>query len=205
MTGSASQAERGRRRIVAGLLIAAAGAVTTLGSMFLPWYSVSVRIRSYADLSIVANARIDSAGLVCGAPSGGGCHVSAQVGALTGGVWDWRTLIAVGAAVVLVIVAARAMRPGRSRPEAAGPAPIRRGRWRVLAAAAAATAGLVAAAILVSPVGSAAAGQPGSHGQPLDLSSSLAYGAIVGLAGALVALTGTVLAGSRLPAHRDPD
>lgn len=225
--GPADLPESARRRPAAGRLIAAAGAAVTLGSMFLPWYSVSLRIRSYADLSVLALARIDGAGLQCSTPSGSGCHVSAQVGALAAGVWDWRTLIAVGAAAVLAVVVARAIRPAQppsaqpanARPAGArsadtAPARVKPTPWQVLAAFTAGTVALVTAAIVVSPVA-----QPGLPGPPLDLSSSPSYGAIVGLAGSLIALAGALLAApwatrmshrpaaaaaSRLPAPNHP-
>lgn len=193
MTGSQDATGPGGRQPVTGgqqvtgRLIAAAGAVVTLASMFLPWYSVNLRISSYADLSIMAIARINSAGLVCGRQPGHGCHVSAQVGPLTGGIWDWRPLIAVGAAAVLILVLAAAMRPAERRP-----APFRPARWRVLLGAAAVTAALVTAAVLVSPV--SAHSQPGLPAPSLVLTSSLSYGAFAGLAGALIALAGAVLA-----------
>ena len=152
---SADTAEPVRRRSSAGQLIAVSGAVITLASMFLPWYTVSVRIRSYADLSIVAIARIDSGGMVCSPPSGHGCHVSAQVGALTGGIWDWRTLIAVGAAAVLVLVVARATRPAQIPPVQTPPV-----RWRLLAGFTAATTVLVMTAAPAAATGLPASGGP---------------------------------------------
>lgn len=168
-------------------MLAASGAAVVLASMFLPWYSVSLRISSYADLSLVAIARINTAGLVCGPPAGHGCHVSAQVGALTGGIWDWRTLIAVGAAAVLVLIVAGAMRPAAREPRRATP-----GRWRLLLGCAAVTAALVTAALLISPISPKT--QPGLPAPSLALTCSLSYGAVAGLAGALIALAGALLA-----------
>ncbi|HEX9065649.1 MAG TPA: hypothetical protein VF843_11110 [Streptosporangiaceae bacterium] len=179
LVDAAGPLPRGR---AAGRLIAAAGAAITLASMFLPWYSVSLRIKSYADLATFANAHVGGAHLVCDPPAGAGCHLSAQVGALTQGIGDWRTLIAVSAAAVLLSVVLRATRPGRAG-----------GGWRLLTVLAAVTSGLAVAAVLVGPVGPAPAA--GLLGSRIDLASSASFGVFVAVAGAMLALAGALLSG----------
>ncbi len=175
------------RRVAAGRACALAGALITLGSMFLPWYTLRLRISSYADLSAFAIVHIGGARLNCDPPAGGGCHLSAQVGVLATGLWNWRALIAAGAAGIAACVLLRVLRAGPDSPRA----------WRALTVFAAATTVLVLAALLTGPIGPTA--PPGMPSLGLDLASSPAYGAFLALAGALAALAGAVLARRRPP------
>src|SRR5713226_8881014 len=122
--------------------------------------------------------RPPSGRLICD-PPGPECHETLSVGALVAGIWDWRSLIAVGAAVIILYVALRAM-----QPESAS----RRLRdWQVVTVLATATALPALAAVVVDPVSVPATGAR------LGLDSALSYGAIVGLAGALVAVIGGLM------------
>ena len=82
-----------------------------------------------------------------------------------------------GAIALYVVIAA----------QAGGTAAARRRDWQVLIALAASTAAVTLAAAIVSPVS-----VPDSAAR-LGLSSSSAYGAAVGLAGALAAVVGAML------------
>lgn len=166
----------GQWRRPAAYLAACAGAAVTLGSMFLPWYVVHLRVVSYADLSEFVLLHVGGLHLSCEPRAGASCFVSARVGALAGGIADWRTLIAVGAAAILLYLGLRAMNAGR----AAGLAR----EWRVVTVLAAVTGLLAAAGLVVNPL-TVPAGATGP-----GLNASLSYGGIVGLAGALAAVAG---------------
>ena len=166
------------RRPPSGSLIAAVGAAVTLVSLFLPWYALRLQITDYRSLSAVAMIHINGGRLLCD-PSGPECHETLSVGALVAGIWDWRSLIAVGAAVIILYVALRAM-----QPESAS----RRLRdWQVVTVLATATALPALAAVVVDPVSAPATGAR------LGLDSALSYGAIVGPAGAVVAVIGGLM------------
>ena len=167
-----------RQRPAPGSLVAGTGAVLTLGSLFLPWYVVHLRITGYASLSVFAMLRVGNMHLNCDPRAGSSCSASATVDALAAGVWDWRALIAVGAACVLLLLVFRAM--NRSRPHG------RLLRWQTVTAVAAATAACVLAAALAKPLTVPGAAE-------LGLSASLSYGAVVGLCGAVAASTGGLL------------
>jgi len=166
------------RRPPSGSLIAAVGAAVTLVSLFLPWYALRLQITDYRSLSAFAMIHINGGRLLCD-PSGPECHETLSVGALVAGIWDWRSLIAVGAAVIILYVALQAM-----QPESAS----RRLRdWQVVTVLATATALPALAAVVVDPVSVPATGAR------LGLDSALAYGAIVGPAGAVVAAVGGLM------------
>ena len=103
-----------RPRPATGNVVTAAGAAVTLGSLFLPWYVVHLRITGYASLSVFGMLHVGNMHLSCAPRAGASCSASATVGALAAGVWDWRALIAVGAAGILLLQVLRAM--NRARP-----------------------------------------------------------------------------------------
>jgi hypothetical protein len=171
-----------------GSVVAGVGAAVTLGSLFLPWYVVHLRITGYAGLSVFAMLHVGNMHLSCAPQTGASCTVSATVGALAAGVWDWRALIAVGAASILLLQVLRAMNRGRP--------PGRMRQWQAVTAVAAATAACVLAAVLASPLtvpGEAGLGL--SLGRGFGLSASLSYGAAVGLCGAVTAVIGGLWGG----------
>jgi len=160
-----------------GGLIAAAGSAAMLVSLFLPWYAVRVQILGHhVDSSAFAMLRIGSMQLACDQPAGSPCSEPAGVAALAAGIWDWRTLIAVGAAAIVLYVMVRAQN---------GSVPGRRD-GQVLTALAAGTAGVTVAAAAVSPVSVTGPAWLGIISVP-------SYGAGVGLAGAAVAVAGALL------------
>src|SRR5258706_7025841 len=166
------------RRPPSRSLIAAVGAAVMLGSLFLPWYALRLQIPDYRSLSAVAMIHINGGRRLC-APPGPECHETLRCGALVAGSWHWRSLIAVGAAVIILYVAFRAM-----QPESAS----RRLRdWQVVTVLATATALPALAAVVVDPVSVPATGAR------LGLDSALSYGAIVGPAGAVVAVIGGLM------------
>ncbi len=179
MTGSAQSSpapgvpEQGNRwhRPANGSLIAATGSAVMLVSLLLPWYAVRVQIIHYGDLSTSALLRLGDVRFLCD-PA---CSESAGVGPLAAGVWDWRTLIAVGAAAMVLCVMVRAQN---------GSAPGRRD-GQVLTALAVGTAG-VTLAVVVSPVSVAGPAW-------LGITSAPSYGAAVGLGGAAAAVAGALL------------
>jgi hypothetical protein len=106
------------------------------------------------------------------------CRESLTAGALVAGIWDWRTLIAIGAAAIMLYVLIRAQ---------SGTGPSRWSGWQVLVALGTCTAAVTIIAAVVSPV---------SVPEPtlsLSLRSSMAYGAAIGVAGALAALLGGLM------------
>ncbi len=165
-------------RPATGSLVAGAGAGLTLGSLFLPWYVVHLRITGYASLSVFALLRVGNMHLSCHPPAGTSCSASAAVDALAAGAWDWRALIAVGAASVLLLLVFRAMNRGRPHGRLL--------RGQTVTAVAAATAAFVLAAVLAKPLTVPGAAE-------LGLSASLSYGAAVGLCGAVAAVIGGLL------------
>ncbi len=95
--------------------VAGTGAAVTLGSMFLPWYVVHLRDhRVCQPVGFRDAARREHATGLRAARRGVVLRIGQSVGALAAGVWDWRALIAVGAASVLLLLAFRVM--NRSRP-----------------------------------------------------------------------------------------
>ena len=180
-----------RPRPATGSVVAGAGAAVTLGSLFLPWYVVHLRITGYASLSVFAMLHVGNMHLSCAPRAGASCAASATVDALAAGVWDWRALIAVGAAGILLLQVFRAMNRGRP--------PGRLPHWQAVTAVAAATAACVLAAVLADPLTvPGAAGLGLSLGRGFGLSASLSYGAAVGLAGAVVAVAGGLLLRDRI-------
>ena len=180
-------------RPAAGGVVAGVGAAVTLGSLFLPWYVVHLRITGYASLSVFALLHVGNMHVSCAPLAGASCSASATVGALAAGVWDWRAMIAVGAASILLLQLLRAMNRGRP--------PARMRHWKAVTAVAAATAACVLAAVLASPVtvpGPAGLGL----GRGFGLSASLSYGAAVGLCGAVTAVIGGLLLRDRI--RREP-
>jgi len=161
-----------------GSLVAGAGAGLTLGSLFLPWYVVHLRITGYASLSVFAMLRVGNMHLNCHPPAGTSCSASAAVDALAAGAWDWRALIAVGAASVLLLLVFRAMNRGRPHGWLL--------RGQTVTAVAAATVACVLAAGLANPLTVPGAAE-------LGLSASLSYGAAFGLCGAVAAVSGGLL------------
>ncbi len=161
-----------------GSLIAVAGSVVMLASLLLPWYVVRARPVHYDDLSTFAVLHASGMRLVCES-SARPCSLSASTGVLAAGIWDWRTLIAVGSGAIALYVVIGA--------QAARFAAARQRDWQVLIALAASTAAVTLAAAIVSPV----SGPDGAA--LLGLSSSSAYGTAVGLAGALAAVVGAAL------------
>src|SRR5258706_4176224 len=99
------------RRPPSGSLIAAVGAAVTLVSLFLPWYALRLQITDYRSLSAVAMIHINGGRLLCD-PPGPECHETLSVGALVAGVLGWRSLIAVGAAGILLSVGPPAIQAG---------------------------------------------------------------------------------------------
>jgi hypothetical protein len=169
----------GWRRPPTGSIVAACGGSLTLASLFLPWYSLRLRITDFAGVSQLALMQVPGGDsyLDCYA-LGPPCHESLTVGALAGGIWDWRTLTAVGAAAIVLYVAFSAQ---------TGPAARQFPDGQVLMGLGFGTAVVIAAALVVSPLG-----VPDTASR-FGLSSSLSYGAPVGLAGSLVAMLGGVL------------
>jgi hypothetical protein len=170
----------GWRRPRPGSIIAACGGTLTLASLFLPWYSLRLRITDFAGVSQLAVIHVHGGDsyFACDA-LGPTCHESLTVGALAAGIWDWRTLTAVGAAAIVLYVVFSAQ---------SGPRARRRPDGQVLIGLGFGTAVMTLAALIVSPVS-----VPDSDTQ-LGLSSSPSYGSAVGLAGSLVAVLGGVLA-----------
>ena len=167
-----------RQRPATGSIVAGTGAMVTLGSIFLPWYVVHLQITGYASLSVFAMLRVGNMHLLCSPPAGASCPTSASVDALAAGAWDWRALIAVGAASILLLLVFRGINRGRS----GGRMPHR----QAVAVVAAALAVCILAAMAVNPLtvsGAAAIG----------MSTSLSYGAAIGMVGAVGAIIGGLL------------
>ena len=175
----------GWRRPPSGSIVAACGGALTLASLFLPWYSLRLRITDFAGVSQLALMHVPGGDsyLDCSA-LGPPCHESLTVGALAGGIWDWRTLTAVGAAAIVLYVVFSAQIVFSAQT---GPAARQRPDGQVLIGLGFGTAVVTAAALVVSPLGG-----PDSATR-FGLSSSLSYGAPVGLVGSLVAVLGGVL------------
>ena len=180
MTGfdQASPVQRpGWQRPAPGGLVAAAGGAVTLTSLFLPWYTLRLSATNFASVSIFAQIHVHGGARSCD-PIKPMCRESLNAGALVAGIWDWRTLIALGAAAVVLYVVIRAQ---------SGTGPRQWPDWQVLVALGGGTAVVTVIAFVVSPVSAPVSASP------LRLSSSLAYGAAIGIAGALVALTGGLM------------
>jgi hypothetical protein len=182
MTGS-DQASRakgpGWQRPAPGGLVAAAGGAMTLTSLFLPWYTLRLSATNFASVSIFAQIHGHGGDRYFSCdPIKPMCRESLTAGALVAGIWDWRTLIAIGAAAVVLYVVIRAQSGTglRQWPD-----------WQVLVALGGGTAAVAAIAAVVSPVSVT------QSALPLRLSSSVAYGAAIGVAGALAALIGGLM------------
>jgi hypothetical protein len=151
----------------------------TLTSLFLPWYSLRLSATNFASVSIFAQIHVRGGDRYFSCePIKPMCRESLTAGALVAGIWDWRTLIALGAAAIVLYVVIRAQ---------SASAPRHWPDWQVLVALGTGTAAVTIIAAVVSPVG-----VPESA-LPLRLSSSLAYGAAIGVAGALTALLGGLM------------
>jgi hypothetical protein len=150
-----------------------------LTSLFLPWYTLRLSATNFASVSIFAQIHVQGGDryFSCNAikPM---CQESLTAGALVAGIWDWRTLIALGAAAIVLYVVIRAQ---------SGSMPGRWPDWQVLVALGGPTAVVAVIAAVVSPVSVPVSALP------LRVSSSLAYGGAAGLAGALAALLGGLL------------
>ena len=182
MTGSdqASPAQGpGWRRPAQGGLVAAAGGAVTLTSLFLPWYTLRLSATNFASVSVFAQIHVHGGDryLSCD-PIKPMCGESLTAGALVAGIWDWRTLIALGAAAVLLYVVIRAQ---------SGTGPREWPDWQVLVALGCGTAAVTVIAAVVSPVSVPVSALS------LRLSWSLAYGAAIGVAGALAAMIGGLM------------
>jgi len=182
MTGSdqASPAQGpGWQRPAPGGLVAAAGGAVTLTSLFLPWYTLRLAATNFASVSIFTQIHVHGGDRYFSCdPIKPVCRESLTAGALVAGIWDWRTLIALGAAAIVLYVLIRAQ---------SGTGPRRWPDWQVLVALGTATAAVAIIAAVVSPVGVPASALP------LRVSSSLAYGSAIGVAGALAGLLGGLM------------
>src|SRR5215467_16325675 len=183
MSGSSDQAAPaqgpGWQRPAPGGLVAAAGGAMTLTSLFLPWYALRLSATNFASVSIFAQIHVYGGDRYFSCdPVKPVCRESLTTGALVAGIWDWRTMIALGAAAIVLYVVIRAQ---------SGTSPRRWPDWQVLVALGSVTAAVTVIAFMVSPVSAPV------RASPLRLSSSLAYGAAIGIAGALVALTGGLM------------
>jgi len=169
----------GWQRPAPGALVAAGGGAMTLTSLFLPWYALRLSATNFASVSIFAQIHLNGGdrSFACD-PVKPVCRESLTTGALVAGIWDWRTMIALGSAAIVLYVVIRAQ---------SGTSPRRWPDWQVLVALGSGTAAVTGIAAVVSPVS-----VPDSA-LPLRLSSSLAYGSAIGVAGALAALLGGLM------------
>jgi hypothetical protein len=151
----------------------------TLTSLFLPWYTLRLSATNFASVSIFAQLHVHGADRYFSCdPIKPMCRESLTAGALVAGIWDWRTLIALGAAAIVLWVVISAQ---------SGTGLRRWQDWQVLLALGTGTAAVTIIAVAVSPVSAPASALP------LRLSSSLAYGSAFGVAGALAALLGGLM------------
>lgn len=185
MTGSAqdslasgAHAPRTRRqRPGPGHLVAGTGAVAMLVSPLLPWYELRLQVAGPVGGAAFATVHAGSMHATCSPPPGP-CSVSASVGLLAAGIWDWRLLIVAGAAATLLVLVIGTVLPGRLWQGSRSA--------QLVTVVASATAVFVLASIAMNPLSTAGTSWPG-------LSASLSYGAAVGVAGVAAAIAGGLL------------
>jgi hypothetical protein len=151
----------------------------TLTSLFLPWYTLRLSATNFASVSIFAQIHVQGGDRYFSCdPVKPMCRESLTAGPLVAGIWDWRTLIALGAAAVVLYVVIRAQ---------SGTGPSQWPDWQALVGLGGGTAAVAVIAAVVSPV------TVQESTLPLRLSSSLAYGSAIGVAGTLAALVGGLM------------